>query len=395
MRVDVAIVGAGPVGCFVGKILADRGLDVVIVEEHGEVGNPACCTGIVGVKGLEELGIKPGSWVLGKLRGAVIYTPSNEPIELTRGMVEAFIIDRAEFDRSLVKNAAKAGVTFLLKQRCVDLIFDDGPVIKLGGMQKSELNARIVIGADGPVSLVARKAGFIKSCKYIRCVQVETIAEARDDIAEVYFGKTFAPGFFGWLVKAGDVCRVGLGATEGNPNRMLQYFLTNHPVVSRKIRGRILNICSGLVPEPLSRDICANDILLVGDAAGHVKPLTGGGIYTGLSCAKLAAQAIVNTLESGVARKLKGYESAVRKKFGREFELGIRARKLFCQMSDEDLNLLLGLLRRDDVKEIVLKNFDFDHHGRTIRALMFKAPELLGSTGLKRVLKYARFLTKS
>ncbi|MFH1821688.1 MAG: NAD(P)/FAD-dependent oxidoreductase [Methanobacteriota archaeon] len=393
MKADVAIVGAGPTGCFVGKCLAERGLEVVIVEEHGEVGNPVCCTGIVGAGGLEELGIKQGKWVLGKLRGATIYPPSNEPIRLTTRRVEAFIIDRAEFDRSLATAAARAGATLLLKRRCLDLSFDDGPVIKMNG-KESELKARVVVGADGPASIVARKAGLIKSSKYIKCAQVETIAEASDGIAEVYFSRSFAPGFFSWLVKAGDVCRVGLGATEGNPNQMLKSFMTEHPVVSRKVGGKTLGACAGIIPECLSRKMCSGSVLLVGDAAGQVKPLTGGGIYFGLSCAKLAVEAVGNAIESGEIKRLQEYESAVMGKFGVDFELGIRARRLFEQIPDEDLNILFKLMERDNVKEIILENFDFDHHEKLVRALMLKAPEMLGSIGIKRALKYAKFLAK-
>ena len=394
MEADVAIVGAGPAGCFVGKCLAERGLDVVIVEEHGEVGNPVCCTGIVSVMGLKELRIKPGKWVMGKLRGAAIYPPSNERVELTKGRVEALVIDRAQFDRALATDAVRAGVELLLNKRCLDLRFDGGPVIKMSGKNNSEVKARVVIGADGPASIVAKKAGLMKSSKYIKCAQVETIAKASDDIAEVYFGRSFAPGFFGWLVKAGDVCRVGLGATEGNPNQMLRSFMTKHPVVSRKVDGKTLSTCAGLIPESSSRKIYSDGVLLVGDAAGQVKPLTGGGIYFGLSCAKLATEAVVSAIESGEMERLKKYERAVMEKFGKEFDLGVRARKLFEMMPDEDINILFELLRRDDLKKIVLENFAFDHHERLVRALMLKAPEILSSIGIKRALKYAKFLTK-
>jgi len=208
MRADVAIVGGGPAGCFTGIGLAERGFKVVIVEEHGEIGNPECCTGILGVGGLAELGIKPGKWVLGKLRGAILHTPSNESIELTRKRIEAFVIDRAEFDRSLARRAAEAGVAFLLKHRCVGLTFKGSPLVRLKGEKETQIRARVLVGADGPTSIVARKAGLITSNKYIRCAQVETIAKAKEDIAEVFLGNKFSPGFFGWLVKAGDVCRV-------------------------------------------------------------------------------------------------------------------------------------------------------------------------------------------
>jgi len=394
MRADVAIVGAGPAGCFVGKKLAERGIKVVIVEEHGEVGKPVCCTGIVGVGGLRELGIKLEKWILGRLRGAVIYSPSNNSLELTRQRVEALVIDRVKFDRSLAASASEAGATLLLNSRCLDLCFDDGPVIKIGGGKENELKARVVIGADGPISVVARRAGLLKASKYIKCAQVETMAKASDEIAEVYFGRSFAPGFFGWLVKAGDICRVGLGTTKGNPNQMLKIFISKHPVVSHKVGGKAFSTCVGLIPECMSRKIHTGCVLLVGDAAGQVKPLTGGGIYVGLSCAKLAAEAVIKALESGEMKRLDDYERAVMDKFGAEFKFGVCARRLFERMSDEDLDFLIDLLNRKDIQDILLENFDFDHHERLIRAMMLKAPEIFRSIGIKRALKYTHSLAK-
>lgn len=394
MRADVVVVGGGPAGCLVSGILAKRGFNVVVVEEHGEVGNPACCTGIVGVEGLKEVGIKPSSWVLEKLRGAVIYPPSNEPIELTRGKVEAFVIDRAEFDRSLSREAAEAGATFLFKSRCVNVKIGSSPVVELKGTNAGEISTRLVIGADGPSSVVARRAGLIKSEKYLKCAQAEVIADTRDDIAEVYFGRSFAPGFFGWLVKSGSVCRVGLGAMKGNPLQMLRTLVERHPVISKKVeKTRTLDISVGLIPEPFSRKQYSDRVLLVGDAAGHVKPLTGGGLYIGLSCAKLAAEVAAHALEGEPDEKsLQAYDKKVREKFGREFELGARARMVFEEMSDEDLDVVLGMLRREDVKEIVLKNFDFDHHGGLVKALTRMAPSLLRELGPKRILKYTTVL---
>ena len=388
MRVDVAIVGAGPAGCLAGKTLAERGLDVVIVEEHGEVGSPACCAGVVGKTGLRELGIEPGEWVLNKLRGVVLYPPSNEPIELTRGRVEALVIDRGAFDRGLARGAAEAGATFLLKAKCVDIKLGREPSIKLRGVTEAEVKTRLIIGADGPTSIVARKAGLLKIPSYIGGAQLETLAEAQADWVELHFGRSIAPGFFAWVVPAGNIRRVGLGTTQGSPLKKLLPFARG-----RGISGKILSFCTGPIPAPLSRKLYADRVMLIGDAAGQVKPLTGGGIYIGLSCAKLAAEVAERSLgEEPTEKMLRGYERAVMKKFGREFELGIRARRVFERMTDEDLNSMLGLLAKDEVRNLVTKNFDFDHHYKILRALLSKAPQLLRSLGLKRALKYSRLL---
>ena len=394
MRVDVAVVGGGPAGCFVGEALAKRGFEVVIVEEHDEVGNPACCAGIVGTGGLRELKIKPGKWVLGKLRRAVFYPPSNEPIEITRSKVEAFVIDRATFDRELAKKAVKAGATLLLRTRCVGVKLGREPVVKLKGGRETEIEARLVIGADGPASIVAREAGLLKAARYLKGAQIETFAKVRADTTEIYFGSSFAPGFFAWLTPASDLCRVGLGAFQGDAVGKLLSFIRTHPIASTKIQSsKILNLCAGLIPKSLTRKIYTDRVMLVGDAAGHVKPLTAGGIYIGLSCAQLAAEVAAEALEGEpTAKKLHAYEQAVMKRFGREFELGIRARRVFERMTDEDLNSIFELLKREDVQVLALKNFDFDHHNKLLRAFLSKAPELFRSLGLKKVLKFSRYL---
>jgi len=396
LRADVAVVGGGPAGCFVGEALAKRGFEVAIVEEHAEVGNPACCAGIVGVDGLQELKIKPGKWVLGKLRRAVFYPPSNEPIELTRGKVEAFVIDRATFDRELARKAAKAGATLLMRTRCVGLKLGREPVVKLKGGGETEVRTRLVIGADGPASIVAREAGLLKTARYLKCAQLETIAEVRADATELYFGSSFAPSFFAWLTPAGDLCRVGLGTSQGDALGKLLSFVGTHPAASPKIQSRkILNLCVGLIPEPLTKKIYADRVMLVGDAAGHVKPLTRGGIYVGLSCARLAAEVAADALGGEpTAKKLRAYEQAVTKRFGREFELGTRACRIFERMTDGDLNSIFELLKREDVQTLVLKHFDFDNHDKLLQALLSKAPGLLRSLGLKGILKYSRYLLK-
>jgi len=396
MKLDVAIVGGGPAGCFLGKLLVQEGLEVAIIEEHGEIGNPAHCAGIVGAGGLNELGIRPGKWVLEKLKRAVIFPPSGEPVEIGRGKLEAFVIDRAEFDRSLETEAANAGATFILKTKCVGVKFGREQTLLLEGASGGELKAKLVVGADGPVSIVAREAGLSKPGGETRCAQVECHADVRSGTAEVYLSRKFAPGFFGWAVRAGETCRIGLGATEGNPTELLRSFLNDRPVISCKFNeSRILNSFAAPIPAPFSSKVYSDGALLVGDAAGQVKPLTGGGIYMGLSCAKIAAPVVVKALQKEPSKKsLQTYEKGIKKKFGMEIELGLRARRAFCKMSDEDLDALVGLLRDEDVKEIVNKNFDFDDHGKLLRALLVKAPGILRKVGAKRLLRGARLFLR-
>jgi digeranylgeranylglycerophospholipid reductase len=387
---DVVIVGGGPAGCFAGKLLAERGLDVVIIEEHAEIGHPVSCTGILGVGGLKELGLKPREWVLSKLSGAVFHSPLGRQFTMTRGKVEALVVDRASFDRELAIGAINAGANLLMKTRCVGVRIGNEPSIKVDGPNgKHEIKGRLLIGADGPCSMIAREAGLFKAARYVSCAQVEVLADVDPDIVEVYFGHDIAPGFFGWMVPAGEVTRVGLGTTEGHAMGNLLDFIKKQTVLKKILGKKFLEITAGLIPDPLTRKIYSDRVMLVGDAAGHVKPITGGGIYLGLSCAKIAANIAVSSLErEPTARALRAYDIKVKKKFGRELELGMRTRGLFKKLPDDALDSILELVAKPDVHDLILKHADFDHHDMLIKAVIKKVPSLVRSIGLRKLLKY-------
>jgi geranylgeranyl reductase family protein len=390
---DVVIVGGGPIGCFTGELLSKKGFDVAIIEEHAEIGNPTHCTGILGVDGLNELKIRPGKWVLNKLRSASIYTPSGEKIVLTRKTVEALTIDRATFDKERAAAAANAGATFMLKTRCIGLSLGKRTFVNVKRIHgREELETRLIIGADGPTSLVAREAGLLKTAKYTRCIQVEAEAEIANDNVEMYFGNKIAPGFFAWIVPAGEMCRIGLGTIKGAPK--LFEFIKKHPVASKKIKmSRLTHLAAGLIPQPLTRKIYSDRILLVGDAGGQVKPLTGGGIYLGLSCAKLAAETASRALENEITERiLKGYEHAVMQKFGQEFNLGLQARKLLQKLSDEELDALLKLLTTPELRSLILREANFNHHAPLLKSLIRRSPSLVRMIGIRKFGKYLRYL---
>lgn len=394
LKTDVAIIGGGPAGCFLGKTLAENGVEVTIIEEHPQVGNPSCCAGVVGAKGLQELGISDGSWVLDKLDKTKIYPPSGEAVEIGRGKSEALVIDRAEFDRWLARGAARAGANFLLKTKCVDLKLGANPTLKVKGEIDGEIEAKLIVGADGPASVVARKIGLPKSERFIRCAQVEVTGKIPKKTAEIYLGHDVSPGFFGWGFNAGGTCRVGLGCTDGNPVGLLRKFLSG-PKISKRIRqSGELQFCSGIIPQAFSRKIQSEGVLLVGDAAGQVKPLTGGGIYPGLACSKMASEAIAEFMEKNDQKTLQNYPHEVKKKFGLEVELASRARRVFEGMSDEDLDQLVALLGQEDVRGIVERNLEFDRHGKLIQALIPKLPKILKRAGAKRLFKFAKAFLK-
>ncbi|KXA94088.1 hypothetical protein AKJ65_05440 [candidate division MSBL1 archaeon SCGC-AAA259E19] len=388
---DITIVGGGPAGCFLGENLAEKGFEVTILEEDPEIGQPMCCAGIVGTERLKEIGLNSENWCLTKLRKGVFHSPSGDLIELTRDQTEAHVIDRAKFDRSLAEKAVRAGAKIRLGSKCQRISRqENGVSLKVktpGGTENFE--SRMAVGADGTNSLVARNFGLLENFSPTVCAQAEIAGEIENHDANVYLGNDLSRTFFGWVVPAGGVYRVGVGDKKANPFRRLIKLMGRASLLPKKPGKKIVNFSTGLIPERKGRKISGDRVMLVGDAAGHVKPLTGGGLYLGLSCAKIAGEIATKALEDEPSEEnLEGYEDAVHEKFGQEFRLGNQARKMLEEMSDDDLSEFLDLLNLPEIRELVLEHAAFDRHSELFKALIREGPSLIRRVGARNLMKY-------
>ncbi|MFN4133894.1 MAG: hypothetical protein ACK4GQ_05975, partial [Candidatus Hadarchaeales archaeon] len=306
------------------------------------------------------------------------------PVKIEKKKAVAYVIDRAEFDRALAREAAIAGARFLLKTRCTAVKGGQRPEIRVAGETSEKISASLVVGADGPASVVWRSIERKNAGAYVNCAQVEIFGRLPGDVAEIYLGRRFFPGFFGWGVKAGRTCRVGLGCAEGNPVNLLREFLENHAAAQKFIPTKEAHYCVGAIPPPFSRKMHAEGVILVGDAAGQIKPLTGGGLYLGLSSAKIAAEVISRREWRSAPRD---YSSSVLKRFGKEVELGRRAAAIMKKLSDEEISAVVRILEDNEIKANCERSFDFDRHGEFIKAVLPKMPALLKRIGARSLLK--------
>jgi geranylgeranyl reductase family protein len=385
MRKDLVVVGGGPSGCFLAEKVARRGFEVLLVEEHERIGEPVSCAGVVGMRGMRELGVGAERFALSRLRRGLIFSPSGEVLELDRGRVEALVLDRGAFDRHLGERAAEAGAELEPGTRCLEVREEGTPVVGLSGRGKGEVRARVLAGADGPTSVVARKSGMMGGRRFIRCVQVEVKAETEPDTVEVYL-RSSAVGLFGWVVPAGEVARIGMGTLKGDPGEGLRSLLR---LLSPRLKGGPGRLSFGLIPYDLPRSLLRGSTLLVGDAACQVKPLTGGGLYLGLSCSLLASRAISVFLEGGHPSLLRLYPREVERRFGRELRWGRRMRELLSSLSDRELDALVRTLAEGRVREEILRRADFDHHSTLLEALPGNLPRLLISLGPRALTRMA------
>lgn len=387
---DVIVVGGGPAGLTAARVAAEAGVRVLVLEEHPQIGQPVRCTGLLSPRGLKEAGISHDEGiVLRAIRGGFIYAPDGFRMEIEAPEPRAYVLDRVAFDRELAQGALRAGAELWTGAQAIELRIhrtDPARALELHvrhGAEHLTLTARLLIGADGARGRVARWAGLGGPRELIYTLQAEVAYHPRpehDGYIEVFLGERIAPGFFAWAVPAGaGRARIGLGTPD---RRTLRSCFAK--LLERFGNPPILGVHGGAIPlGPPVRTIAeagAGHILLVGDAAAQVKPTSGGGLYTGLVCAKLAGEVAAEAIEKegGLSwESLQEYERRWRAAIGRELELGLLARRVFTSLDDATLSGLIRGLAHPEILAIIEQYGDIDYPSRLLKELL-KRPKLWG-----------------
>ncbi|MEE9583227.1 MAG: NAD(P)/FAD-dependent oxidoreductase, partial [Dehalococcoidales bacterium] len=234
--------------------------------------------------------------------------------------------------------------------------------------RKLNYEARVVVIATGSALGLADRLGLGKSGDFVMGAQAEVESRGVDEV-EVYLGQKVAPGFFAWLVPtSAPRALVGL-LSRRSPGPYLRKLLS-----LLKVQGKIASGDEELSYRRISlrppTRTYAQRLIVVGDAAGQVKPTTGGGIYYGLLCAEIAAHNLDQALEKDdlSARSLGSYQREWKKKLGRELRISYWARKLYERLSDRQIDRIFDIITANGIDEALLKADDlsFDWHGRAI-----------------------------
>ncbi len=368
MKYDVVVVGAGPAGAMTAKYAALNGARTLLIEEHSSIGSPVQCTGLISTAALRECEIGEGTFVLAKMKGAFVYAPNCEELKVAGKGVKAYVIDRKIFDRALVERSLDEGADILLRTRFTGL--ENGKICVVSSGEKKEIPADIIIGADGILSSVGRAAGLPRCEKFLSGIQFEAPYASKDpEFVEIFTGNNIAPGFFAWSVPFGGMARLGLAKNPDEfPARYHMEKILEHPVVSSRYRGSITELVLGGIPLGPPVKTAKGNVMLVGDAAGQVKPTSGGGIYMGAVCAKIAGEVAARAAHKEA--RLEEYEKRWRSAVGRELAIGMRIHKSLGKLSDENLNEFIAFLSQPGMQRIITEHGDMDHPSLLMQKLI-------------------------
>lgn len=384
-RWDVVVVGAGPAGSTAAFRLAERGHRVLVVEEHPRVGQPVQCAGLVSKRVLDLAGSE--SMVRASVRGASVFGPGLGAVSFRAPEPRAYVIDRAALDVHLAERASRAGAEVRTSTR-----FDrcgegrpDAARLRLVGPDGSpyEVDARLVVGADGVASAVARAFRLRRPVEILPAFEAEFPKSPGDpETVEVYLGRTFAPGLFGWWIPDGaGGARVGVAAdADGTSARTYFDRLVDH--LERRFGTRLVSptayLVSGIPIGHLPRTH-GERVLLVGDAAAQVKPLSGGGIFTGMRCAEIAAGVADAALRADdlSAAALGRYDREWTEELGDEFRRALYLRRVFTRLGDADLDAVVGALGSAASPATIVAFGDIDFPTHVVRELLRTSPSLV------------------
>lgn len=340
-KYDLVVVGAGPAGSIATRFAAERGLAVLLLEKRQEIGSPVRCA-----EGINQSMLLPflepdDRWISARISKAQIVIADSGEARCLESDEVGYVLERRVFDRVLAERAVEAGAEVMVKTAVEGLITGDGVVQGVrasDGQSRVEIEAQVVIGADGVESRVGQWAG-------LRCIppQKDCLVSAQFMLGNVevnptcchyYVGEELAPGGYGWIFPKGEAkANVGIGVQADLATlpaaEYLRRFIAKYPFLEQ---GSPVTLITGNVPVGVARgDIVGDGLMLIGDAARQADPLTGGGIANAMRAGRLAAEVAVEAVDCADNSKgfLEEYQRRWRQGRGRKMERNHRLKQRF------------------------------------------------------------------
>ncbi len=326
-KMDVKIIGGGIIGTYLAKKLGEG---TELWEKNEEVKRKTC-GGLISKTGLQSLNLPYKKAIMNEVKGAKIKAGERQ-LTISKEETQAYVLDMKKMKKKLRKQAVKKGVEL-----------KTGKTWK----PKKKNNEKILIGADGAISQVAKEKSFIN--QFYSTYQIITEAKVDSDYVELYMGK-YTPNFFGWIIPLSkDKAKIGIGTFNKNPKKAFNEFLNSEDIQIDK--DKVEREESAPIPIfDSSKKIVGRNWALVGDAAGQNKATTGGGVVIGCKSAENLSEAIEE-------KNLKSYIKK-QKKINKDLKTHLKIRKY---LNRTDKERLIEKMNRKDADKIIEKYGDMDH----------------------------------
>ena len=375
---EVAIIGSGPVGSTIAYYLSQKNIDVTLIDKKKQIGCPLQCAGILS-KHIFEYNELPESLILNTVKGAFLHT-NNHILNVKKQENVAYIIDRVAYDEFLFKRAIEKGANFLNK-KAIDYDIEKGITYF---SDDTQFKSKIIIGCEGHDSKLSEAMGNVQSNFTASQMRVEiddenmanfrNSNESINDYVDTYLTSDILPGFLWIIPLKNNHFRIGLFSnhTHKQQNEILTDFLNEN------FEYNIIEKYKGFIPIFNEKnDIVKNCAVLLGDAAGQVKPTSGGGLLLGFDACEIASRHIADAIKKDDVTLLMNYQKEFNKKYHKEFNYQFKVQKTLNLLSDEDLDYFFLKLKQNDCEDIISEYGDMDTQSTLVkefikRGLIFK-----------------------
>jgi digeranylgeranylglycerophospholipid reductase len=365
---DVAVIGAGPSGSMLSRLLAAKGYSVALLEEHEKPGHPVNCSGIIGLEAFQRFDL-PQSPIIREIDSFQFHSPGGATLHYQHTKSLAVAVNRAKFDEEMAMQAVAAGATLMTSSRVNQIQIEDNEVHLSISQNGTILKCKLLAIATGAGSKLIKDAGLETNQQFVFGAQTECETIELNDV-EIFFGQDITPFNFAWIIPLQSRrAKIGL-ISEKNPTESLKKFISNAES-GGKVIARIANIQNSLLPlTPIKRSY-TNRTIVVGEAAGQLKTITCGGIYYGLLAAEIGADVLSTAIGKNNfgADLLSMYERRWKKLLGKELEIGLCLRSAFKKFSDSKIDSLFEIASKNGLMKLIREKANFDWHYDLISAV--------------------------
>jgi len=358
---EAVIVGGGPAGLMAAKKASENGAQVLLLEKESHFGRKVCAGGITKQALVDSEISESPDFIENEIFGAWVHGPdARKKIMIDADSIGwgiGYIINKPNLLREMAEAAESKGAEIKLNSAVNSVARRDNAIVVTAQREEgsSQIACKILLGCDGFASVVAKSFCAADEVEVTSCIQyVMGNCDLQDKhLAEIYLGRTTAPLGYLWIFPKGKgIANVGVGVKGVNGKEMLDKFIAGD---KRLKDAQILKVGSApIVTSGQLRNVVSENLMICGESAGQVIPLTCAGIHTALIAGKIAGEVCARAIKENdfSKRRLSDYAHSYHLAYGRQIENSLKAAQIYKRLDDNDLNRLIEVLSAKDLADL-------------------------------------------